>query len=280
MTGATGAGTNDDTLNIDLNADLATDADDGYTLDIDGSGSDLDANVSEINISGSSAVVYAVEASATALGAIDASASEGNITVDASLFAGTQGIVYTGSAGIDTVTSTSFADLITLGDGKDVVTIASGTSTENAMDKVVDFDISAAGDQIKTVSGNVAANVSGVDVSGADADGNALDIEAIIKDGILSLKGDDKAAIDTLAEWIDVAETAGVINEGTSDADQIGVVAFEVDGNTYLIERSDGTNDGDIAGDTLATEFVIELTGVTGVDSLSTSNEADSVFIA
>ena len=306
MTGATGAGTTTDTLNVDfngnltadnytsalildiaginilnidandsLNTDLATTAAAGYTLDISASGND--ANVSAMNLTGTAGLTFSIAATATALSTFDASASSGDMVTDLQLFAGTQGIVYTGSAGIDTVTSTDFADLITLGAGKDVYTIATNNehSTELAMDKISDFDITGAGDKLDLIAGILSADVTGVDVSGAAvAADSAVEINAKVKDGILTLSGDDASTIDTLGEWIDVVETANVIDGVANAALAVGAVAFEFDGNTYVY---DSNSAGNTTG--AATTSVLELTGVTGVTSLSVANTADSIFI-
>ena len=136
------------------------------------------------------------------------------------------------------------------------------------MDKIADYTLStgtAAQDTIDSVSGAVAANASNVDVSGADKDGNAADIKAKVVDGILTLSGADVAVIDTIGEWIDVAE---IVLDAT--AATAGALAFEFDNNTYLIEDAADNN----------TDNIIELTGLTGVAAVDTAAALDAIVIA
>ena len=53
------------------------------------------------------------------------------------------------------------------------------------------------------------------------------------------MSGSDKGLINTLAEWIDAVSVDGVIIKAADDADAIGVVVFELSGNTYLVESND-----------------------------------------
>lgn len=57
-------------------------------------------------------------------------------------------------------------------------------------------------------------------------------------------------------------------------ANVLGVLAFEFNGNTYVVEGSDTT------GDAYTTSVVVELTGVTGITGLSTTAAANVIDIA
>jgi len=66
--------------------------------------------------------------------------------------------------------------------------------------------------------------------------------------GIITVTGADAALVDTLAEWVGVANVMA--------AAAPNVVAFEFGGNTYIFEQNAGTDQ------------LVELTGVTGVTGM------------
>jgi hypothetical protein len=305
MTGATNAGTNDDTLNLIANADIAnndtftykyaiaginnvnitandrnnvdaaTNKDDGYVFTLTS-----DASLNKLTIDGSSEVTYISSGNDDALSTIDASASTGNVIITLSLLDGTQGIVVTTGAGDDTITvsnAVTNSDSITTGTGADTITFIADNSIETAIDTITDFDLAATGDTIDNVSGTVGVDVASIDVSAADATGAATDLNAKVTNGIVTLTGKDIAAIDTLAEWIDVVETAGVVKAGAADADAVGTVAFEFDGDTYVYESNDSSNDNTA---NVQTDNIIKLAGITGVDAVVTAQADNAIMIA
>jgi len=216
-------------------------------------------------------------------------------TIDASSNAASTTI--TGTTAVDTITGSGNGDTINAGAGDDLITVGLGASTvtggtgadtftfvaddstEAAMASITDFSI-ADFDELDLDTAVVAGDLSvaDVDVSGADEDGLATDIDANVTSGIVTLSGADAGDIDTLAEWIDVIETSGVVvvNDGVDD-DAVGVVAFEFDGNTYVYETIDASDDNSAD---VTTANIIELTGVTGVAALGTTPASDTLVIA
>ena len=253
-----------------------------------------ESRVATINVTGDQNVTVTAGATLDALNTVDANSLTGALTIDVST--ATQGVVITAGTGDDDVTASSYSDSINLGDGDntytatagaDAVTIgsgantlvfASGTSTEASMASITGFnavEAAADADEIQTVDAVIAVDVTGVDVSGADADAGATDIDADVTDGILTISGADAGLIDTLAEWMDVVETSGVVN--TTGNGLNANVAFEFSGNTYLVER-DETGGGDVNTD--VTLVAVELVGVTGVTAIDTVAAADTILIA
>ena len=101
---------------------------------------------------------------------------------------------------------------------------------------------------------------------------------ASVASGIATLSGTNAGLIDTLAEWIDAISVDGVIAAAAEDADSIGTVAFEFNGNTYVIESND-TFDNNTANVNIVS--VIELTGLTSISAVvSDAAAASSIFIA
>ena len=157
--------------------------------------------------------------------------------------------------GQDNITGGKGADTLTGGAGADTFVFASGDSSEASMAKITDFSL-ADFDVFDNDTGTKADDANDKDVKDADADKTATDIKASITNGILTLSGDDASAIDTLAEWIDVAEIMADNN----------TLAFEFDGNTYVAEAS--------AAD------IVELTGLTGIVALGDAAGVDTLVIA
>lgn len=185
-------------------------------------------------------------------------------------------------AGDDSINAGAGGDVLTGGTGSDTFVIATLDSGENTalnstlMDVITDFNIAEFDildlDQVTLVA--TAADSDAIDVSAADEDSNlvANDVYANVNTaGILTLSeqvatNGGSAVIDTLAEWIDVAE----IVLTTFNADAAESLAFEFDGSTYVIS--------DTGAD--VTENVIELTGVTGIDALAITAGVDTLVIA
>lgn len=299
--------------------------DEGYTLVL-GDGTTTSANVTNVNISGSSLVNYTVQAATNALKLIDASASTGNAVLDATAFTGTERVEIKGAQGTNTIigSATAFGDKITGGAKADSITgaagaddmtgnggrdaflfAASGDSGTNAatVDQITDFGlVTAAATAAEVTAMNNIANFQATATAkgGAEADllsftttatlgaaaaatdvvvtlealeagdqfaGKTITVAESAK-GLLTLGGADAAMVDTLAEWVAIANQAA----GTAG----NVVQFAFGGNTYVFQQVTPTGTAD---DTL-----IELTGVTGATGITligsaVAAEAGNIFV-
>ena len=186
-----------------------------------------------------------------------------------------------GGTGNDTINGGSGADTLTGGAGDDEFDFASGTSTEASMDKITDYQAAAAdahNDTIDLITGAKGANSASIDVKSAIAGGSGGEtVTATVTNGVVTLSGSDAGLINTLSEWIDAVSVDGVIKKAADDADAIGVVAFQLSGNTYLVESND-TFDNNTANVSIVT--VIELTGLTGVTAVADAAATNTVLIA
>ena len=161
----------------------------------------------------------------------------------------------TGSDVIDTlvaavgggkITGGKEADNITLGAGVDTVNVATaGDSTTTNYDHITGFAATATGDILKLGSTSIAASVTDwVSSTG----------------GVATYTGSGAATATNFINDFATSTTAGV-------------VAFEFDNNTYVL-NSDGT-----AGIT-DSDVLVELVGVTGVTAVSTTAATDTIHIA
>lgn len=201
----------------------------------------------------------------------------------------------TGTSGKDTIKGTNDSDVIITAGGADVINIsqggadkieiAEGESASTAMVTITGFNTSDATSQADildldatTVSSDTAAT-GAVDVKGAITGGTGSETVTVSIDanGIATLAGADKAAIDTLAEWIAVMKTSGVLTVNDTNADGQTTAAFEFNGNTYVVSQSDG---GAVWSTTAPTFDIIELVGVTGVVALDTSAALNTIVLA
>ena len=229
-----------------------------------------------------------------------------SILVDASGAA--SGVTITGTSGNDTITGSNANDVITGGDAADTISagtgddiinggngadtltggagddefdFASGSSTESEMDKITDYQAAAAdahNDKIDNITGAVGADTSNVDVKSAISGGGGGEtVKAAVANGIVTLSGADAGSINTLAEWIDAVSVDGVIAVAADDADSTGTVAFQFNGNTYLVESNDSFNNNT---PNVSIVSVIELTGLTGVAAVADAAAAATIFIA
>lgn len=168
-------------------------------------------------------------------------------------------------AGDDDITVGAGASTITGGTGSDEFIFVADDSTEDDMVVITDFS-NVEFDLLNIGTTTQLADDADVDVAAADADAGGGDITADVVDGILTISGDDAAVIDTLAEWIDVAE---LVHAETAVA-AVEALAFEFDGNTYVVVDDAGG----------ATENVIQLTGLTGMVAVSGVPAVDTLVIA
>ncbi len=195
-------------------------------------------------------------------------------------------VTITGQATADTIKATNGNDVIVTSGGKDVIdisqggsdkiTIASGESASTAMVSITGFNItdSTSNSDIldldaTTISTNTAAT-GAVDVKAAIAGGTGSETVtvSINSSGIATLGGADAAAIDTLAEWIAVMKTSGVLTTNDANLEAMTSAAFQFGGNTYIVSQSDAAA---VWGTTAPVFDIIELVGVTGADALATS---------
>jgi hypothetical protein len=180
--------------------------------------------------------------------------------------------VIIGSAAKDTITAAAAEITYTGGAGDDTFSFATNNSTEASMSSITDYQAAASAsdnDKLKVINTVLVAD-STTDVSSVGtifADKQET-VNGVVKDGVLTLSGlaADLALVDTLAEMIDIAEHVAY-NSVATTADN---VAFEYAGDTYLLSTT--------AGD--ATDLVVKLSGVTGIDAVSTTAAADTILIA
>jgi len=181
-----------------------------------------------------------------------------------------------GGAGADNINGDANADVMTGGTGADVFVIDKTESTEAAMDSITDFKAIAADQDFDTLDltnitlqGDVTIG-NAVDVKAGTADTDT-DVKAYITTGIMKLTGAEAANVNTLAEWFDVAEI--MLNAGAG-ADAVALLAFEFNGDTYLVGET-YTHIGTIS----ATDQAVKLVGVTGITGLSTTEAANVIHL-
>ena len=185
-----------------------------------------------------------------------------------------------GSSSADTIDAGTAAETITGGAGDDSFVFADSDSTEASMASITDYTgAAAAGDNdtltigTTTVLADATEDVSAVGTIFSTTTGT---VNAIVTDGMMTLSGlaADVALANTLAEMIDIAEAKIAGTTVTAGVDVVAL-AFEFDGNTYVIEGTEtgaGTN-------SYTTTTVLELAGVTGMTMDSTA-AADTILIA
>ena len=202
--------------------------------------------------------------------------------VNDNLSGGASADTISGGTGNDTINGGAGADTLTGGAGDDEFDyFESGTSTEASMDKITDYQAAAAtadNDTIDIITGAAGANSTAIDVKSAIAGGGGSEtVTASVTNGVATLSGSDAGLINTLSEWIDAVSVDGVIKKAANDADAVGAVAFQLNGNTYLVESND-TSDNNTANVSIVN--VIELTSLTGVTAVADAAAANTVLIA
>ena len=322
MTGANAAGSNSDTINIVMNADLTendaltasfdlaginivniasqdrgdtaadTDGlgDEGYTIDLAGATATNSASIKTVNITGTQAVSYTVNAATTSLETIDASGNAatatglgGIVTVVATAYAGLQGLVIKGGAGRDVLTGSTLNDAITGGAGNDTINGGVGADVLTGSAGTDTFALTAAasftgGTPSATVFEEITDYAKGVDIidetvaamtlstDASQTTVNAATASISLTTGIATFN----AADDTLAERI-AAVNAGLA-AGTEATNQIAI--FEFSGSTYVYIY-DNTADTVDAADGL-----IKLTGVTGITASDLTTSTGNLILS
>lgn len=130
-------------------------------------------------------------------------------------------------------------------------------------------------DTLKFLAGGASA-VSATGVTGAFGSGingtGLSNLTATASAGILTFGG-SAANTDTLAQLIDAA--ANILDTLGAPANQ--AAAFEYNGSTYLVTTPSATDAGGRFG--LATDHVIDLSGVTGVTAIGTTAAPHTVIV-
>jgi hypothetical protein len=192
-----------------------------------------------------------------------------------------------GGAGADNIDGEEGADTITGGAGDNVFIVADGQSTEATMDIFKDFTAGAADADFDTLDITLAADLvfntvaiaSAHDVTNHTTETETGTVGAYITNGVIQLTGTQTSTVDTLAEWIDIAEDVavnGYVDNGGNDAGAETVVAaFEFSGNTYVVMGDDGDSDN-----TYATEIVVMLEGTTGIEAISATEALNTIHVA
>ena len=308
MTGATGGGTPNDTLNIVLNADIgdqvspsaavalllgvnginklnvsATDRDntnaasdraDGYILTLSN-----DTSVDTITFTGDREVSYTSTATANNLQTITATGLSGNLIVDVGLFAGSEGLSITGGSGTNTIVGTGLGDVIiggaradniTGGNGADVMTGGAGADT------FVFADGSSGGSPSGTNLDSITDWQRNLDIiDHATSLSLSTNASAFALAGRAALNAEGFAtfvdADDTLAERITAVNAA--LLEGNEADGQVAM--FEHGGSTFVfIMNFDATSNLTITATqgVEASDVLIRLTGVTGLSDATISS--------
>jgi len=178
---------------------------------------------------------------------IDGNTATGDLTIDASAFAGTTLAITTGS-GTNTVTGSSIADTITLGSGTDTVVFTTGLTK----DTISGFTLGAAGDVLQ-------ADVSLLETAGAVIAATTIDLVEL--QDATATAGGDTIVIQEVADQSGgaaVAASAGanvfvlltetyanvaamVDGIETGDHELTTAAGVDVD-DGFLVAWSDGTN--------------------------------------
>lgn len=219
-----------------------------------------------INISGANEINLGTIANSNQPVTINAAALTGKMTVGT----GTGADVITGGSGVNALTLAGGADTINLSASvakADTITFTGATATStSALVSITGFtNAVTTGDKLDTAITTVTIQA---DVAAGTATGIA-NLTAGVTNGIMSFAG-TAAATATLADKVAAATAAAFA--GTSNE----VLAFEHSGKTYVFAQV-GTDNAFNAG----TDQIVELVGVTGLTSLSTTaSGTNALFIA
>lgn len=311
MTGATGAGTNSDTINIRLNANLITndqmnligfdlaginivniasldsvtssnpdtdaDGDEGYTVNLAGGTAANSANITTVNVTGAQKVAYTVNASTSALATYDGSAATGEQDFTGTAFAGTQGIVIKGGSNTDTLIGTTLADVINGGAGKDTISGGDGADVLTGGDGADTFQF-VAGDLVGVPSSTnfdaIADYAKNVDIIDFTAGNLVIIAGSVAASGTAGISAKGFATFNAADDTLAkqvVAVEAGINSSGAAAARQFAV--WESGTSSYVFV-SDGTDGVD------ANDVLIQLTGVTGLTTTDIVTSAGDLILS
>ncbi len=171
--------------------------------------------------------------------------------------------VIVGGAGNDSITGGTGIDTLTGGAGTDTFNFASGDAGITGTEKVTDYTTGTGGDILNLATTTLIGDNAGVTVIGAV--GGAVDLTAVVKNGVITLSGADVGLVDTIGEIKAIFELLDT--DGAAD-----VGAIQLGNNTYVL-----VDDG--AGPDVTTD-IIQLTGVTGITSVGGVDGAHAIHIS
>lgn len=297
MTGATGAGTPDDLLNLKLNDNLvnqatagavdtesiqievgisginklvvttadrdntdgATARDDGYTLTLTN-----DNSLTLLTASGANELAFTSAASTAALATVNAADLSGDLILNLTTNGLTQGVVITGGSGTNTITATGFADTITGGARADTITAGAGADTITGgagADTFVFAASSSGGTPSATVFDTITdfAKASDIIDFGAQALSLSTDASSTASVGVAAINAEGIATFNAADDTL--AEMIVAVNAGlAAGTEATGQVAIFTNGSDSYLYVYDNTADTVDTADVL-----IKLTGVTGL---------------
>jgi len=303
LVGMTGANTSTtDSMNVFLNADLSngddiafgielknietvninavdrdstdgTSSDDGYTIDLAGGTASNSADITTLNIEGSSMVTYVVNASTTALATIDGSSSTGELKLNAAAAALATGVTITGGSAADTITGGANGDTIDGGAGADSITLGAGSNnivvinsiTESKDDTITDgggstdtlkianavVDSSGTASNLIDLNSQDNSKLSAIDVFDNYADGGAgfenVDLSSVTKS--VKVVGDANANTITSGAGADLFKLNGgndvvIISAAASVSGKSDKITDFVTGADKLILTGDQSSNG------------------------------------
>lgn len=143
---------------------------------------------------------------------------------------------------------------------------AAATAKGGAEADVLDLTGATIASDISAFTTGVLAGLEAVDATSTEFTGKDISLNSV--KGVLTLAGTDKGLVDTLAEWLVVANLAA---ESANET-----VAFEFGGKTYVFQQVTPANVDD--------DVLVELTGVTGVTGVvlaggGVAAAVDNIFI-
>lgn len=139
---------------------------------------------------------------------------------------------------------------------------AKGGADADVLDLAAGAAIASALTAVTTNGGRtILTDLEALDATSTEFTGKA--ITASVTKGVMTIGGADAAMVDTLAEFLTIAN---IVAETANE-----VVAFQFNNNTYVFQQ---VTPGDIADD-----FLVELTGVTGVTGVVLSGTATAAAV-
>lgn len=160
--------------------------------------------------------------------------------------------VISGGAGNDTITGGLGIDTLTGGAGADTFVFAAGDAGITGAEKINDFSMTQ-GDVLSFAGAVALANTAAAGVNVTGSVSGAVDVTAVVKNGVITLSGADVGLVDTVGEIKAIFEALA----GGDAIAEIGAIALN--GQTYVLFDN---------GTASATD-IVQLVGVSGVTSLA-----------